>query len=270
MFLKLISKRLSLLACAGVFVALCCAFDVSAQTRRRSRRAVQPITPQTAPDPNDPDPQVVSTADDANGNANGARRSAAKSSAVNENDPQQMRRTIESLTNQVNKLSAQVTQMRQEQSAIFNMDLLSRAEQRAEAFHAQLRDLQDKEAQLQARADQLEYELQPENVQAKANLIGSLQPDKVREGITRQLEGERARVLKQISLLEADRPRLEAAAVNADQTVERLRAKLNETLNQNSNAQSNANAEGAATTNNNGASGSATRNGSNAAPPPEQ
>ena len=101
---------------------------------------------------------------------------------------------------------------------------LTALEQRMEGLRAQLRDVTDKEATLQARMQQLDEELKPENIQNRAALTGTLNADAAREQVRKQIEGEQARVRQQLDLLATSHARLEAAISEAEAEAVRRRA----------------------------------------------
>lgn len=88
--------------------------------------------------------------------------------------------------------------------------------QRAEELRAQLREVGDREAALQARLVQLDEELKPENIRNRTALIGTLDAEQLRGQVRRQLEGERERVRQQLDQLTASRSRLESAISRAE------------------------------------------------------
>jgi chromosome segregation ATPase len=207
--------------------------DVQSQQRRRtSRRTTNPSRPQPVQAPALPDePSVVSTADE--GQTVPARRTTSRTRQQQQQQQQstqaeneQLRGTVRELSTQVEQLSGQLNQMKADQRALVDLERLTRAEQRAEQLRTQLRDVTDKEFQLQERLAEIDYEATPEAIQRRAALIGSLNPTGVREAIAQQLERERTRIRKQLELLAASRTRLEASVATADTEVERLRQRV--------------------------------------------
>lgn len=97
------------------------------------------------------------------------------------------------------------------------------AEQRAEGLRSQLRSLADRETELQTRAQRVEEELKPENIQRSIAHIGTTRPEDLREQRRLQLEKERASVQSQLEEIRASRTRLEAAISTAEATADRLR-----------------------------------------------
>jgi hypothetical protein len=86
----------------------------------------------------------------------------------------------------------------------------------ADNLHVQLIEVQDRMAEMQARYEQLEEDLKPENIERSLAGIGSTRPELLREHRRRQLEIARARVRAQLDELDLLRTRLEAAVAEAD------------------------------------------------------
>jgi hypothetical protein len=228
-----------------LFMVGCCLVNVDAQTRRRrrSRRVTHPVVnsmPVVQPDTSQPsatDPQIISTAGDQSNDPNGEaantdtsasttgtrRATRSRNNNAPESEQEAMRRTVNKLSTQVNQLTDKLGQMQEQQRALVNLERLSRAEQRAESLRAQLRDVQAKEADLQARAEQLDYALQPENLDNALAGFGSTRPEQLREQRRHQLESERSRVRAQLDQLATNRTRLETSIANADAEADKIR-----------------------------------------------
>jgi predicted RNase H-like nuclease (RuvC/YqgF family) len=209
-----------------VFVS-CLPEAQSQQRRRTSRRATHPARAQRVPTPTLPgeEPSVVSTADEQTDTT--TRRttpSRTRQSTPSENE--RLHGTVRDLSTQVEQLSGQLNQMKADQHAMFDLERLTRAEQRAEELRTQLREVTDKEFQLQERLAEIDYESQPDSIQRRAALVGSLNPSAVRDAMAQQLERERARIRKQLELLGTSHTRLEASVATADAEVERLRQRV--------------------------------------------
>jgi predicted nucleic acid-binding Zn-ribbon protein len=111
--------------------------------------------------------------------------------------------------------------------SLIDLEMLTRAEDRSDALRAQLLDLQMKEIDLQARLDDLDYRLTPENIQQAFALVGSARPmDELRGELRERLESEKSRINAQLDLLAATQARLEAAIRDADADCARLRQRL--------------------------------------------
>jgi hypothetical protein len=90
------------------------------------------------------------------------------------------------------------------------------ARERAADLRRQLSDVEAKQAELQARLQQIEENLKPENIERSFAGVGSTRPEELREQRRRQLEIERTGVRSQLDLLATSHSRLETAIVQAD------------------------------------------------------
>ena len=86
----------------------------------------------------------------------------------------------------------------------------------ADDLQLQLIELQSKEETLRLRAQQLDEDLKPENIERALAGIGSTRPEALREARRRQLTIERESVSLQLRVLEKMRMRLEAAITEAE------------------------------------------------------
>jgi phage shock protein A len=137
-----------------------------------------------------------------------------------------MKRTIGTLSNQVNRLNDKLSQMQDDDRYQLEMERLTRAEQRAEQLRGQLLEAETKIADIESKLEQIEYALKPENIERSMQGYGSVRPEEARESRRRQLENERSRLRAQFKILETSRVRLQTACTNADNEVDMLRAKL--------------------------------------------
>jgi hypothetical protein len=217
------SLGVALLALASIVV---CVSAAQPQRRRTSRRVTNPVRARTSPTPDNTsgEPSVVSTADEQQDESprRTTRRTQPRDTPSAPADTQRVR----DLTTQVEQLSGQLNQMKNDQRAMYDLERLTRAEQRAEDLRTQLREVTDKEFQFQERIAEIDYESQPDSIQRRAALVGTLNPSAVRDAIAQQLERERARIQKQLELLGASHSRLEASVASADAEVERLRQRV--------------------------------------------
>jgi len=217
-------RRLAGGALALVLIAGFMLVDSSAQKRRRKRRASAPRITNPAiyqPSAND----NANPAGDANTSENANSQGNTQNTKPSE-DPEEMKRTIRSLSSQVDKLSDRLGQMQEDQRSLVDLERLSRGEQRSAQLHGEMRDVQAKEAELQARLEDINYALKPENIERATAGVGSTHPEEVREQRRKQLESEKQRVQGQLDHLAASRASLEQAIAAAESEVDRLRKKL--------------------------------------------
>ena len=221
LFRRIVIILLVVLTVAGLFLV-----DSNAQRRRRTRRrssAPRITNPQIYQPPandNSNTSTEAGQADNSNSNQN-LQPSASE-------DPEEMRKTIRSLSTQVDKLNDKLGQMEQSQRSLLDLERLSRAEQRATSLRAELRDVQQKESDLQARLEDLDYALRPENIERAVAGYGSTRPEEIRAQRKRQLETERERVTKQLDQLATSHARIDEAIAASDVEIERLRKRLDE------------------------------------------
>lgn len=222
------SIRLSAFLLAMLVVLSVCSIDADAQKRRkrRARRAPKPVVtnPAIAPpgaEQGNGEEKIISTAEENTGDTE-----QAASKKKPRSDQEQMQETITTLSHQVTTLTEKLTQMQEEQRSLVDMERLTRAEQRAETMRAQLLDVQQKQADLQSKLEQIEYAIKPENIERVVGTFGTLHPEEAREARRRQLEGERSRTQDQLNQLAISRARLEAAIATADHEVDVLRERL--------------------------------------------
>jgi chromosome segregation ATPase len=229
------SARLAPALLALFLVALFVAEARTQQRRRPSRRATNPVSARDvlpAPTPLAQEPTVVRTAEDVQDYETPPRRRTTSrnqrrtAEEAEQQRQEELRATVNKLSDSVTKITEDLTEMKGEQRVLIDLERLTRAEQRAEGLRAQLRDVTDKEFVLQDRLAQIEAELEPEAIQRRSALIGSLNPATVREQIRLSLEREKARVQRQLELLSTSRVRLESAVASADQEVERIKARI--------------------------------------------
>jgi len=89
------------------------------------------------------------------------------------------------------------------------------AAQEVQILTAQLHEVQDKEAELKIRLEQLDFDLKPENLERFFNGAGSTRPEELRKSRRDQLQLEKNRVVTQLEQLVSGRAGLEAAISSA-------------------------------------------------------
>jgi chromosome segregation ATPase len=205
----------------------------SQQRRRPSRRGTNPVratttaTPEATPDY---EPRVVSTAEEQATQEGGQATTSRtrRNRPVPTPTPDETLKTMQTLLEEFGRLNRKVDDLEKERRTDLIQERLTRAEQRAEGLQAQLRDVLEKEANLQAQMERVDELLRPESIERQAALTGTFRPDELRETIRRQLNAEKGRVRTQLDVLQGSRLRLETALNNADQLVGRLRTQLDD------------------------------------------
>lgn len=230
---------------AAFLLVSCCLVEADAQTKKKrtSRRSTAkpaapkpvitnpPIAPptETATAPTN-DVKIISeaepSADPAQDTASTANASSAKKPQPESNSNEEMQKTINNLSNQVERLNDKLSQMNDDDRYHLDMERLTRAEQRAEQLRSQLMDTESKMADMESKLEQIEYALRPENIDRATQGYGSTRPEEAREARRKQLETERTRTRAQLALLQTSKARLGVACNAADNEVDLLRAKL--------------------------------------------
>lgn len=141
-------------------------------------------------------------------------------------DADQLRKTVQQLTAELARLKKRVAELEKDHLVDSIQEKLGKEQQRAEVLQAQLLGTMEKEATLQARADQIDEQLLPENIDRSLTGVGSLHPEDAREALRRRLTAEKRRVQAQLDLLHQDHTRLQASLADSDAAIQRLRLRL--------------------------------------------
>jgi hypothetical protein len=209
-------NTLMVFAVFAVLVGL--VFSADGQTRKK-RKATQPVTSV----PTTTEPQIVSRAADVSDN-----EPITEPTPVPEITPAAASANVADLENRirmlesVNSKDADAKQKR----LLLNLDILTRAEQRSETLRKQIFDLLEKESDIRAKMDRVEYELRPEAIDRNIAFAGSLRPEELRATRRKSLESEKANLQILVNEITKTRANLEATLLRSDALVEKLRTKL--------------------------------------------
>lgn len=107
-----------------------------------------------------------------------------------------------------------------------NLDLLSRAEDRAGVLRKQLLELIEKDTSYKSRLAQLDEDSRPENVERVLSGVGTTRTPELRDSRRRSLEIERRGLESLVLITGQTRPRLEEDLRQALAIVTRLRQRL--------------------------------------------
>jgi len=109
---------------------------------------------------------------------------------------------------------------------LMNLDIITRAETRAEGLRKQLFEMVEKENTVKTRMEQIEYEMRPEMIERQVQMAGTLRPEEIRDSKRKMLESERTNLEGLLTSIQSNRANLEATVYRAEQMVDKLRAKL--------------------------------------------
>jgi hypothetical protein len=107
-----------------------------------------------------------------------------------------------------------------------NLEILTRAEQRAEALRKELLDRTEKETSLRSRLLQINEEIRPENIERSLNPIGTTRTVELRDVRRGVYENERRGIESLLTFIAQGRQRLEEDVRQADSLVTRLRQRI--------------------------------------------
>jgi len=210
-------SRYALIALALFLVGGLLMVDSNAQKRKRKRRSSAPkIT----------NPEIYQPPTTENTNANNSGDTAPAESPSPTPDPEAMKKTIQTLSNQVDKLTDKLNQMEESQRSMVDLERLGRAEQRSSQLRTEQREVQAKIGELEVRLEDVEFALKPENIERATAVYGTTRPEEIRAQRKKQLETERERVQKQLEQLRASDAHLTQAIATSDAEVDRLQKKL--------------------------------------------
>lgn len=114
----------------------------------------------------------------------------------------------------------------QQKKILLRLDILSRAEQRAETLRKQLFEMIEKENETRTKSDDAEYQSRSEVIERSGTAIGSLRPEEVREQRKKMLETQKSNYRALLQQIQLSRANLEDSVLKADSLVLKLREKL--------------------------------------------
>ncbi len=108
---------------------------------------------------------------------------------------------------------------------LMNLDILTRAEQRADSLRKQLFDMIEKENTIKMRLEQIEYDIRPEVIERTLQMAGSMRPEEVRDNRRKSLTAERTNLQSLLTQVQTSHTNIDASLLKAEQMVEKLRAR---------------------------------------------
>jgi hypothetical protein len=200
--------------------------DANAQTNRRTRSSIpQPVgTP--VPSSALIIPEIVRRADETD----------LENPNVINNDTQTVENTenVDVLKEKINELNARIKTLEsenkpqadaKEKKLLLSLEILSRAEQRAESLHKQLFEIIEKENAVKSRIEQIIYDMRPEMIDRNVAFAGSLRPEDVRDARRKSLESEKVNLESLLTQIQSNRSKIEQSVERADYLVEKISLK---------------------------------------------
>ncbi|HQY68420.1 MAG TPA: hypothetical protein PLD38_14160 [Pyrinomonadaceae bacterium] len=209
---------ISILLASGIIAII--TMSAFAQTKRKKPSPGPTPTPTATTGA-----EIISTADDQNPPLVFLDPAAVKQNNQPIDDQSQK---VKDLTARIKKLEAARTNEYDEKQKrlLLNLDILTRAEQRADGLRKQLFEMIEKENTLKSRIDQIETESRPESINRSATFSGSMKPEEIREMRKRSLDAEKQNLQSLLNEVQSSHANLTATVQRADAMVEKLRFKL--------------------------------------------
>ncbi|MCY7375373.1 MAG: hypothetical protein LH472_05310 [Pyrinomonadaceae bacterium] len=225
--------NLSFLTAAILFSLCLSAFDANAQTSKRRKKVRK--TPVVAPPPVQPVATQNTGYIDGNqivlgeipqspttDETNGAETMTAPPTENTDNRDAQ----IKQLGDRLKSLEATGNKDEKQKRLLMNLDILTRAESRAESLRKQLFEIIEKQSATQARIEQIQVDSRSEVIDRNVAMMGSLRPEEIREQRRKSLEAEKRNLESLMTQIQTNRSTLETNVQKADALVEKVRTKL--------------------------------------------
>jgi len=114
---------------------------------------------------------------------------------------------------------------------LLNLDILTRAETRAEGLRKEIFEMTEKENALKTRLDQIDIDSRPEMIEHTLQLGGgSMHPEEIRDARKKSLDAERINLQNLLTQLQTSKAASELSLSKAESLVERLRTKLDKDM----------------------------------------
>ena len=113
---------------------------------------------------------------------------------------------------------------------LMNLDILTRAESRADALRKQFYEMIEKESTVQARLEQIKIDSRSEVIDRSVAMMGSLRPEDLRDQRRKSLEAEKRSLESLLTQVQTNRTSLETNVQRADLLVEKVRDKLDKEI----------------------------------------
>jgi len=211
---------------ASLLLILPFASFADAQTKKKKKTHKTSTTRTSTYTPPTTEPTIISRASDYQDSSaiiNPGTETASVPAIETERD-----RQLADLAARIKQLEANMKDGYDEKQKrlLLNLDILTRAEQRAESLRKQRYELLEKESTVQSRLDQIEIDIRPENIERQVAVVGSLRPEELREGKRKALDSERKNLQALLTQVQTTRASLDGSVDKAEQLVQKLRATL--------------------------------------------
>lgn len=228
---KLTAFSAALFLLLGFFVL---AETGAAQTKKKTKKRTTTTTTTPQPVPQTTLPVVISEADQ-NQDQNQQLVTGNAETPTETQQPETFDEKLDRIGNRMKEMNSRMKTLEsskqnaydeKQRRLLLNLDILTRAEQRAESLRKQLFDLVEKENNLKTKLETIEYDSRPDVIERQVSFAGSLRPEELREARRKNLEAEKRNLSNLLYEVQKTRTNLEQNVQKADQLVEKLRAVL--------------------------------------------
>jgi len=209
-----------------VFLALSIA--VAGQTAKKKKKTTKRPTTAKTTSQKSGDASVVSLADQyQDGSSKIIQPSLASTDVTLPDETSDRLRDLQTRIRALEKQKpAKPTYEDKQKILLANLDILTKAEQRAESLRKERWELVEKENAMHTRLDQIDVDIRPEMIDRSVAMAGSLRPEELREARRKSLTTEKQNLTNLSNEISATRNRLEQDILRAEALVEKIRAKL--------------------------------------------
>ncbi|HVE58967.1 MAG TPA: hypothetical protein VNB22_19240 [Pyrinomonadaceae bacterium] len=220
----------------GLFIL---AAPANAQTRKKKTTKKKTTTTSTVPKPVSPStlPVIVSQADQYSDQNRQIITGTVETPTENqvETEPETFDEKLSKMSTRMKEMSTRVKTLEsskqneydeKQRRLLLNLDILTRAEQRAESLRKQLFELVEKESSIKTKLETIDYDIRPEMIERQVAFAGTMRPEELREMKKKNLESEKRNLESLLIQIQSTKTNLEQNVQKADQLVEKLRAVL--------------------------------------------
>ncbi|MEJ7846600.1 MAG: hypothetical protein WKF92_00760 [Pyrinomonadaceae bacterium] len=209
----------------GLVIMFLSVSSIDAQTRRKRKAVKKPVSIATVVQPQ-AEPLIISRAEDFPDSGSLVSEPTATERLVEPAGKADT--TLEDLANRIKGLEAlkKDDYDTKQKRLMLNLDILTRAESRAETLRKQLFDMIEKENTYTAKLDQIDTDIRPESIERSVAFAGTLRPEELRGMRKKSLDSEKTNLQALIVEIQRTRANLDQNVQKADLLVEKLRVKL--------------------------------------------
>jgi DNA repair exonuclease SbcCD ATPase subunit len=208
--------------------------DAAAQTRKRKpRRTVPPPVVTTQQIIEQTQPEIIGQTDNRQDEPPVANETPTVTETPTETGSFQEK--IDQFGTRIKEMNSRVSSLEssrrgdldeKQRKLLLNLEILSRAEQRAEGLREKLFSLTEKENNIKAELEQVEYDSQEDVINRNLAVIGSMRPEELRAQKLRTLQNKKTNLTNLLQQIQTNKAGLEENVAKADLLVEKLRQKL--------------------------------------------